>query len=913
MTGSDQVDSFSALFAPESVTDSEQVIPGECWKVLLVDDEPDIHAFFRLALQGISVYGKQVSLLTATSALDAREVLKQHPDIALMLLDVVMENDRAGLDLAQEIRQHIHNQLIQIILVTGQPGYAPQRQVVIDHEINGYLLKSELTVDKVFLNLHTALRAYQTLQQKDHLLSEEAHFRLAMDLAPSYIYLKDKASCYVYANAPALKLFDCSADELIGKDDTNFFPADTVTRLREIDQRVFNGESTNEELDITFASGERRVYWEVKAPVYETEGQAEIWGLVGISTDITDRKQLEEKLVEHQKNLEAKVAARAAQLVQVNEKLRDTLFAMDKAGIGIAWNDTRTGHFLYVNDEACRQLGYSAEELLQLTVSDINPEYSPDMVAQIAQDLIETGKSKRFETSHRRKDGSLFPVEVTLYVLAHQKPNCYVAFYNDITQRKQNEADLIQARNAAESANRAKTTFLANMSHELRTPLNAILGFSQLITHDPDISTAVLEKLHIINRSGEHLLMLINNVLEIAKIEVGRMQLQNAPLELDDMARSAVALFQVRAQEKGLQLSLELSPQLPRSIVADEARLRQILINLIGNAVKFTPAAGKVSVRLGVSLHAESAYLKIEVEDTGPGISPEEHQRIFEPFMQTTDNQAGQGTGLGLAISRDFITLMGGSICLESAPGQGALFRVELPLHEALDTALVPTQAGVEDDVIGLAPDQPDYRILIAEDQADNRMLLHELMRKLGLQTQLATNGQEAVELFKTGQPHLIWMDRHMPVMDGDEATRIIRQLPGGQAVKIVAVTTAVFKELRHELLQTGFDEVIDKPYRANQIYSCLADLLRVKFVYLNKIQPDALPRILTPDLFAELPESLLGELKSALELLDIDQIDSVIAKVAPFNPKLHALLEVLARRFDYAAIQEQIEAFLRC
>ncbi len=475
---------------------------------------------------------------------------------------------------------------------------------------------------------------------------------------------------------------------------------------------------------------------------------------------------------------------------------------------------------------------------------------------------------------------------------------------------QQRTAELLIACDAAEAANKAKSVFLANMSHELRTPLNAILGFSSLMRREPQLTASQQEKLDIINRSGEHLLALINDVLEMAKIEAGRLQLEIAPFDLGSMVRDVAGMMQLRAQEKGLQLLLDQASEFPRYIKGDEARLRQILVNLVGNAVKFT-AHGGVTIRLGVRQNAQQ-HLLIEVEDTGPGIKPEDMNRLFQPFVQLAESGMQKGTGLGLAITRQFAQLMGGTISVESTPGKGSIFRICLPVE-------IVSQAGIgvrpsrlhAGDVAGLAPGQPLCRILIAEDQQENRLLLTKLMADLGLETKLAENGEQCVKLFQEWHPHLIWMDRRMPVMDGVEAARRIRALPEGQAVKIVAVTASVFKEQRQELLDAGIDDFVRKPYHFYEIYDCLAKHLGLKYVYHSAGQEkaEAAPVPLTPAMLAVLPAAMREDLREALDSLDCERIAAVIGETSEIDGELGRALTHLAENFDYPAILNALAA----
>jgi len=445
------------------------------------------------------------------------------------------------------------------------------------------------------------------------------------------------------------------------------------------------------------------------------------------------------------------------------------------------------------------------------------------------------------------------------------------------------------------------------MSHELRTPLNAILGFSRLIHRDPQLSESQRNNVGIINRSGEHLLSLINDVLEIAKIEAGRLQLESAPFDLGCMVREVVDMLQLRAHEKGLTLLIDQSSEFPRHIKGDEARLRQILVNLLGNAVKFTEQGGIV-IRLGVKYGAHT-HLLIKIEDTGRGIAPENLQRIFQPFEQVVESGGEKGTGLGLAITRQFVLVMGGTIDAESTPGKGTRFRVDIPVERASPTEIPRPEQKTHGEVIGLAPGQPHYRILIAEDQLENQVLLSRLMTDLGIEVKIAENGEQCFELYREWRPDLIWMDRRMPVMDGLEATRRIRQLPGGQAVKIVAVTASAFKEQQAEMLAAGMDDFVRKPYRFGEIYDSLSRQLGLKYVCRSDAtEAQITPIALTPAAMAGLPATLRQELREALERLDSERISALIEQVATLDAQLGNALLHLADRFDYGTMLRMVD-----
>lgn len=463
----------------------------------------------------------------------------------------------------------------------------------------------------------------------------------------------------------------------------------------------------------------------------------------------------------------------------------------------------------------------------------------------------------------------------------------------------------------AEVANKAKSTFLARMSHELRTPMNAILGFTEMLLGDARIAADQHKLLQIIARSGNHLLDLINDVLDMAKIDAGRMALETVTFDLDGMVREITELLRIRATGKDLQLALDKSSDFPRFIQADQTKLRQTIINLVGNAIKFTDRGG-VTLRLRTKTgdEPEQVLLTIEVEDTGIGIAAEDQERVFEPFVQVSTIEHQKGTGLGLAVTRMFANLMGGQISVSSILGKGSTFRVEIPVRlatEAVDKGLeVPTGR-----VVGLMPGQPEYRILIVEDQLENWELLRQLLEPVGFQVRIAENGLEGVEVFKAWQPHFIWMDIRMPIMDGLEAARRIRALEDGRDVRIVAITASVFKEEVDSVREAGMDDLVRKPYRSQDIFDCLEKHLGVTFIFedapLTSVAEPSLA--LTPELIASLPEALRGELASALATLNAVMISEAIGNIAEQNPLLGDILSQRASQLDYAAILRAMNA----
>ncbi len=468
--------------------------------------------------------------------------------------------------------------------------------------------------------------------------------------------------------------------------------------------------------------------------------------------------------------------------------------------------------------------------------------------------------------------------------------------------------ELEAVKDAAEQANRAKSTFLANMSHELRTPLNSILGFSALVRDAPDLAQEHRKDLEIVSRSSEHLLGLIDDVLDIAKIEAGRIALDNASFDLTGLVRDNVNMLRARARSKGLELFLETSPAVPRFVRSDAGKLRQVLVNLIGNALKYTER-GSVTVRLDAKPDDDRIRLILEVEDTGIGIALEDQARIFAPFVQVGKPATQNGTGLGLSITWEFVQLMGGTISVRSALGEGALFRVELPVEQVDESELVQAHHD-NGHVMGLAPGQPEYRILVVEDKKENWLLLQRLLQDAGFQVRVAEDGAQGVEIFRTWQPHLIWMDLRLPVMGGLEAAGAIRALAGGRQVKIVALTASAFARQREEVLAAGLDDFVRKPFRREEIFDCMGRHLGVRYSYREVLRksPDDPAAVLRPEALAMLPEQLRQELADALVRLDAGPIFEAIGRVSELDAQLGGILACCAKRFAYTQILHALE-----
>jgi len=480
---------------------------------------------------------------------------------------------------------------------------------------------------------------------------------------------------------------------------------------------------------------------------------------------------------------------------------------------------------------------------------------------------------------------------------------------------RESEAKALDLAAKAEAANLAKSAFIANMSHELRSPLNAVIGFSQLMLRTSNLPIEQYENASIIYRSGDYLLTLINNILDLSKIEAGKATLNPQNFDLYLLLDDIEDMLQLRATNAGLKLSFERDYDVPRYICTDAIKLRQVLINLIGNALKFTKVGGVfVYITKSSSNSIKDSILNFRVRDTGVGIAEEELSDLFVSFSQAQAGREKQeGTGLGLAISRKFVQLMGGDINVASKVGEGTTFQFQIHVQMGKEPINGDTQ---KKRALALAPNQPSYRILVVDDKPINCQLLLKLLIPMGFEVKEASNGQEAIAVWDTWEPHLIWMDMRMPVMDGYEATKYIKSTTKGNATAVIALTASVLEEEKAVVLSTGCDDFLRKPFNEQSIFDTLAKHLGVKYIYEKS--PNYASDIdicvetpLTSDNLKVMPNKWLNQLCNAALEADKSSVMKLIGEIPENETVLVRSLNKLARNFQFEKLIDLVEPLL--
>ncbi|MBF2048560.1 MAG: response regulator [Elainella sp. C42_A2020_010] len=759
----------------------------------------------------------------------------------------------------------------------------------------------------------------QTIKTREKELAEaKDQLEAVLDAVPGSISWLDDGGVYIGVNRHLAENWNLSQDAFVGQE-VGFVQGSSQLAqfMRQFLASPENTASQVVEMDVN----DSKRYYLIAARKY-------LQGKATVSVGIDLERQLKRALLLEQITQDIRQSLDIQQIFQATVNQIGRAFSVDRC---LLFSTAAAGRFRVVAE-------YLVPECQSLLGIEVARQEAPSLIRSFAQDRAiasadvyadptlasATDLYQRYairslmtvRTSYQGEPNGAIVIhqcsrsrqwsqdEVELLEAVAAQVGIAIAQAKLLEQEKQQRQALEAAKRSAEIANRSKSEFLANMSHELRTPLNAILGFAQLMERDRTLTNEQRDSLAIINRSGEHLLNLINDVLEMSKIEAGRAALTPDPFDLHQLLQTLQEMFQIRASAKRLSLQFDIAKHVPRYIVSDEGKLRQVLINLLSNAIKFTETGSvKLRVRAKQEPTGTDRYvLHFKLEDTGRGIAPNEMNQIFEPFVQARSIQIEGGTGLGLAISRQFVRLLGGEIRVKSKLGQGSIFsfKIQATLAEASQIAAQPLQQRV----LGLAPDQPTRRILIVDDKPENRDLLDRLLTKVGFATRTAKNGAEAISCWQEWHPDLICMDMRMPIMDGYEATQQIKSQPQGKDTVILALTATAFEEQRAQILAVGCDDFVRKPFRESLILIKLAEYLGVQYLYESS-QAESQPALpaLTAESLQVMPPAWIAALRQAAIEVDAEAILQLLQAIPPTHEALAAGLTQLTRQFCFSEI----------
>lgn len=729
-----------------------------------------------------------------------------------------------------------------------------------------------------------AEQAQRDSEARFRAIFEAAQIGIVVGAAPDY-WLSFTNPCF-------LNLLGYSAEELATYQCSDISYPDDLPAEHELFDECLAGQRDCYQLEKRFICKDGHIIWTHVIVSMVRDAWGQIQAAIALVEDISDRKRADLALQESE--------TRFRDLI---EQTSDWV-----------WQTDADDRFTYVSPQVEYILGYAPAQVLGHTTFDFMEPLERDRVRSILRPYMERALSfTGVEKTLIHQSGRLVTLETSGSPILDAQGWLlgYRGIARDITERKQAELKLRLAKQEAEAANVAKSQFLASMSHELRTPLNAILGFAQVMGYDTQLSADHRNFVQTILRSGEHLLELINEVLDLSKIEAGHMSIEYSTLNLPDFIRTSCEMLYQQADMKGLVLHFDIAEDTPSHIITDAHKLRQVLINLLGNAIKFTEQ-GQIFLRVAATVHPHcdrqqltQVILTFEVEDTGIGIAPEHQAKIFEAFEQVSDgSKCAGGTGLGLTISRRLLDLLGGQITLDSQPQQGSLFRFSIPVRLATPADLgqiLPTHV-----VIGIAPDQPTYRILVVDDQEDNCQFLIQTLNIIGFETQAADRGEAAIALWKQWQPHLILMDINMPGVDGYAATRHIRRVEQSQRgdqrgdqhpspTRILAMSASAFDRDRTYALDVGCDDFLTKPIQLQTLFHKIASLIPVQYVFSQTMNIVPAPPTLSSDQLGVMPREWIEELYRGAILCDSTRIDQLLKQI----PAHHMLLKEGLQRYN--------------
>lgn len=735
------------------------------------------------------------------------------------------------------------------------------------------------------------------------LSAERRNLQAMNDALAEGVYVTDPDGRIERINPAACKILGYSEAELLGEtahdlfhshSDNAYLGKEACPFFLAVSQgREFEGEEP-----FRHKSGAIRTVEVASRPIW---AEGELLGAVTAFHDISDRKRMEQTLRENEQIQRALIESLPVPLVIIDAENRviENINPAAAQLIGSA-EDTIVGNRCHnllcpSANAACpildlKKQAYNSERLL------IQGHGGKIPVLKTVKMITIRGREKLLECMMDIR--SLVEAEEAL-----RKAN---------RQWQEATAKAEQLAEAAEAANRAKSTFLASMSHEIRTPLNAILGYSQLLQQDRDLQPGHREQIQTINRSGDHLLELINDILEMSRIEAGHAVIQAAPLDFRQIMADIASMFKLSCQKKALRFEMTLEEGLPRCLIADRPKLRQVLINLLSNAVKFTER-GRVAVHAsGSTTDRKNWTMVVDISDTGIGIDPSEQDKLFGAFEQSSSGRAaGEGTGLGLSISRAYAEKMGGELRLmESAAGVGSRFRFTFSARECAGAELQLSPNARSRQVVSIDPQYLPMRALIVEDDANSRNMLHQALSMVGFSVDAVVCGEEALEWFAEWQPDVVLMDVRLPGIDGYQTSRRLRSLPGGQKTRIVIVTASGITagDLADQSLTAEADGFIAKPFKTAELYDKLQDLCEFSYLYAPAAGNQTQAPASASATLQGVPDTLCAGLLQAVEHGDMIRFSELLDEVAATDGSLRDYLASLADRYEYEKLHDLLE-----
>ena len=719
-----------------------------------------------------------------------------------------------------------------------------------------------------------------------------------LEHSPNPISIFDTEGRFVSVSNAVADSFGCDAKDIAGKTFHQVMSPESADIFM---KRIEEVRATKKVLQIEEVVADRSGGRIFKTSLFPVERDGEEVTLIGsVSLDISRLVSAEETLKVNEQRLAAVLTSQREMICRYRP---DTTLT-------------------YVNEAYCRQFGIPEKELIGKLFVALMPETSRAGILERISSLDVDNPASTYSRRVLSKDGSLVWQEWTDHVILNSQ-NRVIEIQStgsDITARKRAEEALMESNRQleeavvlanelivqAQAANKAKSAFLANMSHEIRTPMNAILGFAQALARDEGLSEKQKEHVKIINRSGEYLLRLINDILDMAKIEAGRIKLESNDFNPHRMIDYTKELFGQKTADKCLSFRIEIDESLPQSLRGDEGKIQQVIINLLSNAVKFTEKGGVV-LRIGVEEKLDSAkpVLVVEVEDSGAGIDAKDQEDIFKEFEQAQSGKNSGGTGLGLAISRNFAQFMGGCLRVRSTPGKGSCFRFQVPLQHS-EKAVRRNYSAHR--VVGLAPDAHPVRLLVIDDTADDRTLLAALLEPLGFELRSAEDGARGLEIIEQWNPCAVLLDILMPVMDGYEVLRRLRNGGTGQSTFVVAITASAFEGQRENALVAGADAYLSKPVQLEELLEILRNGLGLRYATAEPVEEgvdDSTESGGEAEKPAELPREMIAPLRQAASEGDVARLDQLVRQIEHTHTSAAEYLRRMIDRYQYDGIEE--------